>query len=176
MNNKWQPSLAQLVCVSQGVPQNFQQNVVIQQYDKSVHKPQTIPMGPFATHVAIKLLGTNGGSFTQANGASPIENPTGFSLYLGLILMLLIPTLSCFLFANLLGSRRLGWVLWGMMFLMASGFLWNAYHFETDSMLAKEARFGTEGQVLWNTVMTATATGSIGGILDELQPLSNGAY
>jgi potassium-transporting ATPase potassium-binding subunit len=168
--------ISSLLLVSQGVPQNFRQNLVIQQYDTSTPTQQTIPMGPFAIHDAIKLLGTNGGSYTQANGASPIENPSGFSFYLGLVLMLLIPSMSCFLFGNLIGCRRLGWILWGMMFLMASVFLWNAYDFETPSMLAKETRLGTEGMVLWNTVMTATATGSIGGILDELQPLSNGAY
>jgi K+-transporting ATPase ATPase A chain len=168
--------IAALLLVSQGVPQNFRTDIEIAQYDSSVASSQTIPMGPLAIQGAIKLLGTNGGSYTQANGASPLENPTGFSLFLGLILMLLIPSISCFLFANLLNKKRLGWMLWGLMFLMASIFVMSAYHFESPQMLAKETRLGTEGMVLWNSVMTATATGASAGILDEFQPLSNGAY
>lgn len=165
-----------LLLVSQGVPQNFKQNLVIQQYDKTVPLKQTIPMGPFAIQDSIKLLGTNGGSFTQANGASPIENPTGFALFLGLVMMMLLPSTCCFVFANLTEKKRVGWYLWAMMWVMASIFLMSAYFCESSSLLAKEWRMGTSGTVLWNGLMTATATGSIGGILDELQPLSNGAY
>lgn len=165
-----------LLLVSQGVPQNFKKNLLIQQYDQTVSLKQTIPMGPFAIQDSIKLLGTNGGSYTQANGASPIENPTGFSLFLGLVMMLLLPSTCCFIFANLIEQKRVGWYLWVMMWLMANIFLMSAYFSESSQMLAKEWRMGTEGSVLWNGVMTATSTGSIGGILDEFQPLSNGAY
>lgn len=165
-----------LLLVSQGVPQNFKKNLVIQQYDQTVSLTQTIPMGPFAIQDSIKLLGTNGGSFTQANGASPIENPTGFSLFLSLVMMMLLPSTCCFLFAYLTEQKKVGWYLLGMMWCMTTIFLMTAYFCEAPQMLAKEWRMGTEGTVLWNGIMTATATGSIGGILDELQPLSNGAY
>jgi K+-transporting ATPase ATPase A chain len=165
-----------LLLASQGVPLNFKQNVVIPQYDTAVSLKQNIPMGPYAAHIPIKLLGTNGGSFTQANGANPIENPTAFTQFLSLFMMLLLPSFACFLFGHLTGNKRVGFAVWATMFTLASIFIMSAYFLESSQMLAKEWRMGTEGAVLWNGIMTATATGANAGILDELQPLSTGAY
>ena len=163
-----------ILLVSQGVQQNLHNNIEITQYSSAIK--QTVPRGPFAAHVSIKLLGTNGGSFTLANGSSPIENPTAFSHFLGLFMMLLLPSFGCFLFGNLIRNKRLGYALWGTMFVLASIFIVSARYFEASQMLGKEVLLGTDGLVLWNGIMTATATGANAGILELMQPLSVGSY
>ena len=101
--------------ISQGVIQNFKPNqsiAMIERFSPN-HQPalQTIPMGPVASQVAIKQLGSNGGGFFLANAAHPFENPTSLSNFLELLAILLIPAALCLSFGSWIQARRQGWAL-----------------------------------------------------------------
>src|SRR4029079_2588722 len=78
-------------------------------------KKQILPMGPVASQVAIKQLGTNGGGFFNANSAHPFENPTPFSNLLEMLAILLIPAALCYAFGKMVGDTRQGWALLAAM-------------------------------------------------------------
>ena len=168
--------LFSLLFVSQGVPQNGEFDKKIQQYQSSAKLQQSIPMGPIATEVSIKLLGTNGGSYTAANSAHPLENPTPLAHLLGMIAMLLFPVMGCFLFARMYGEHQQGWVIWAVMWTLATLMSWGAYQAEGHHLLGKEWRIGVEGTVMWHVITTATATGATAAIIDHFQPLTTGFY
>jgi K+-transporting ATPase ATPase A chain len=96
----------------EGVVQTFQSPAVVATLEGG---RQVIPLGPAASQVAIKQLGTNGGGFFNANSAHPLENPTPLSDFLELLAILLIPSALVIAFGRLVGSPRQGWVLWGSM-------------------------------------------------------------
>jgi potassium-transporting ATPase potassium-binding subunit len=168
--------LFSLLLVSQGVPQNGEVNKKIEQYQSILKLQQSIPMGPIATEVAIKLLGTNGGSYTATNSAHPLENPTPLSHLLGMIAMLLFPVMGCFLFARMYGEHQQGWVIWAVMWTLATLMSWGAYQTEGHHLLGKEWRIGVGGSVMWHVITTATATGATAAIIDHFQPLTTGFY
>src|SRR4029434_3989999 len=103
--------------VSQGVVQNFQSYQQIdlvqatQDADKKPVTTQTLPMGPAASQIAIKQLGTNGGGFFNVNGAHPYENATPLSNFLELLAILLIPAALCYTFGVMVGDTRQGWAI-----------------------------------------------------------------
>jgi potassium-transporting ATPase potassium-binding subunit len=110
-----------LLLVSQGVVQNFRayHDVTLvqatQDADKNAVTMQTLPMGPAASQIAIKQLGTNGGGFFNVNGAHPYENPTPFSNFLELLAILLIPAALCYTFGVMFGDTRQGWAVLAAM-------------------------------------------------------------
>jgi K+-transporting ATPase ATPase A chain len=165
--------IAAIPLMWQGVPQNFSKNLIIQQYD-SPHLPQLIPNGPIAAQESIKLLGTNGGSYTQANSAHPLENPSLLTHYEEMILMLLLPSMGAFLFARIYGRLRYGWYIWFSMFLLSSLLIFGAYYYESPMLLGKELRLGEIATVLWHGITTATATGATSGVIDQFQALTIG--
>ena len=114
-----------LLLVSQGVVQSFHANVTIQPLDlTSGVVSQTIPLGPVASQVAIKQLGTNGGGFFNVNSAHPFENPTPFSNFLEMLSILLIPAALTYTFGKMVGDTRQGWALLAAMtlvFVMMTG-------------------------------------------------------
>src|SRR6516225_7528315 len=118
-----------LVLVSQGVIQNFssyQQVARLQPAPDDKEKPvlsQTLPMGPAASQIAIKQLGTNGGGFFNVNGAHPFENPTPLSNFLEMLAILLIPASLCYTFGIMIGDKRQGWALLAAMTLVFVGLL-----------------------------------------------------
>jgi K+-transporting ATPase ATPase A chain len=168
-------SILSLLFLTQGVPQNWQKPINIEQY-ASPELHQLIPMGPIATHEAIKLLGTNGGGLTSVNSAHPFENPTPFTTFLQEIAVLIIPVMCCFLFAGLLKNKRYAWAIWGMMFILSSVMGWGAYFYQAKTMLGIETRIGLVDTVIFQVLNTSTATGASMGILDWMSPLSNGFY
>ncbi|MBK7891820.1 MAG: potassium-transporting ATPase subunit KdpA [Bdellovibrionales bacterium] len=170
--------LFSIVLVSQGVVQTFSPDQRITTLEGA---EQTIPLGPAASQIAIKQLGTNGGGYFNVNSAHPLENPTPLSNFLECLAILLIPAALVFTFGNLLGRRREAWTLYGvMMFLLATGLaisLWSEFGGNPALgaqavMEGKETRFGVANSVLWSTITSAASNGSVNAMHSSLTPLA----
>ena len=142
---------------------------------------QIIPLGPAASQVAIKQLGTNGGGFFGANSSHPFENPTPFSNFLEMLAILLIPAGLVFTFGHYMKSRSQARTIFITMFILfAAGLaisLWSEYSSNnilnvSGAMEGKETRFGVMNSVLWSESTTATSNGSVNAMQDSLSPLS----
>ena len=108
-----------IVLVGQGVVQNFKTYETVQTLQGA---QQVIPMGPAASQIAIKQLGTNGGGFFNANSSHPFENPTPFSNFLEMLAILLIPAALTFTYGKMVGSSRQGWTIFtAMLILLIAG-------------------------------------------------------
>jgi K+-transporting ATPase ATPase A chain len=202
--------LMSLLLVSQGVVQNFKPYVdvpVVQAgsysttaKDAAGHDvttqtavtTQTLPMGPAASQVAIKLLGTNGGGFFNANSAHPYENPTPFSNFIEMLAIFLIPGGLCYMFGELVGDRRQGWAILATMLLIfipltiglvaaeqagnpaLHGLAVDAHASALQSggnMEGKETRFGIAASGLFAAITTAASCGAVNAMHDSLTPL-----
>jgi len=167
-----------MALVGQGVVQTFSH------YEKAITlqgAEQVIPLGPAASQIAIKQLGTNGGGFFGANSAHPFENPTPFSNFLELLAIIIIPAGLVFTFGHYMKSRGQARAIFlTMIFLFAAGLaisLWSEYNHNnvldvSGSMEGKETRFGVMNSVLWSVTTTATSSGSVNAMHDSLSPLS----
>ena len=187
-----------LVLVSQGVVQTFKPSakVALLQTTKDTNgkevSEQVIALGPAASQVAIKQLGTNGGGFFNANSAHPLENPTPLSNFLEVLAILLIAAALCYTFGYMVKDRRQGWALLAAMFIIFIPCLWISMHFEQagnplfdklgidqhasilqsgGNMEGKEARFGIANSVIWATATTAASNGSVNSMHDSFMPL-----
>jgi len=153
---------------------------------------QLIPMGPVASQVAIKQLGTNGGGFFNVNSAHPFENPTPFSNFLETLAILLLAAALCITFGRMVGDPRQGWALLAAMtaiFLMATIPCMQLEHGANPRLAAlgvdatssrvapggnmegKEARFGPAESALWASATTAASNGSVNAMHDSFTPL-----
>jgi K+-transporting ATPase ATPase A chain len=153
---------------------------------------QVLAMGPAASQIAIKQLGTNGGGFFNANSAHPFENPTPFSNLLESLSILLIASALCYTFGRMVGDTRQGWAILAAMMVILVVFLFGAYAAEaagnprlaalgTDqtasllnpggNMEGKEVRFGIPNSALWATATTAASNGSVDSMHDSFTPL-----
>ncbi len=153
---------------------------------------QTIPLGPAASQVAIKQLGTNGGGFFNVNSAHPFENPTPLTNFLETLAILLIPAALCYTFGRMVGDRRQGWALLAAMLVMFVPFVYADYAAEQagnpgfatlaidqapsatqpgGAMEGKEARFGVASSALWAAATTAASNGSVNSMHDSYTPL-----
>jgi len=167
-----------LVLVCQGVVQTFDPAV------KTV-SGQSIPLGPAASQVAIKQLGTNGGGFFNVNSAHPFENPTGLSNFLQCLAILLIPASLCLTFGEMVKDRRQGWAVLAAMTALLLIFLIPTVLAEQQGNPAfkelglasaanwegKEARFGIESSALWAVATTAASNGSVNSMHDSYTPI-----
>lgn len=169
-----------VVLVSQGVIQNFSHHIVAHTLSGT---EQILPMGPAASQVAIKQLGTNGGGFFGANSAHPFENPTPLSNGLQILAILLIPCATPFMFGRLIGNKRHGRALFAAMTILFAAFLavglWseslpNKAVGPASFMEGKEVRFGSVGSVLWSIATTATSNGSVNAMQSSLSALTGG--
>lgn len=207
-----------LALVSQGVIQNFSpyqdvQTVEALHYDQprvdaqgqpvldakgqpvtdpAVTQTQTLAMGPVASQEAIKMLGTNGGGFFNANSAHPFENPTAVSNFLEMLAILVIPAALCFTFGEMVGNRRQGIAILAAMTLLFVVFaLLTAYSEQQanpmtaqagvdttmsalspgGNMEGKETRFGIAATSLFATITTAASCGAVNGMHDSLSAL-----
>ncbi|WP_225774844.1 potassium-transporting ATPase subunit KdpA [Pseudomonas sp. Marseille-Q5115] len=172
-----------LVLVWQGVPQTFSNYVPALTVQGA---EQLIPLGPVASQIAIKQLGTNGGGFFGVNSAHPFENPTALSNLFELAAILNIPAALVFMFGHYVKDlRQSRAILATMLILLALGTgvaLWAEYQPNPQllsqlattepSLEGKEARFGTTATTLWAVVTTAASNGSVNGMHDSLNPLS----
>jgi len=167
-----------VVLVGQGVIQNFSPYQTVHTIQGA---DQVLPMGPAASQIAIKQLGTNGGGFFNANSAHPFENPTPFSNFLEMLAILLIPAALTYTYGKMVGSVRQGWTIFiVMMTLLLVGLgisLYGEYSANPvlghlSSMEGKETRFGITNSVLWSTSTSAASNGSVNAMHDSLSPLA----
>ncbi|TAL00188.1 MAG: potassium-transporting ATPase subunit KdpA [Aquabacterium sp.] len=159
--------------------------------DKSTDT-QTLAMGPVASQEAIKMLGTNGGGFFNANSAHPFENPTALSNFVQMLSIFLIPAALCFTFGRMVQDQRQGWsVLIAMFVLFVAGAI-TAMHFEQmgnpqlkalgvdqapstlqagGNMEGKDVRFGIADSALFATITTDASCGAVNAMHDSFTPL-----
>lgn len=170
--------LLSIVLAGQGVVQNFKSYQTVQTVQGA---EQVIPMGPAASQIAIKQLGTNGGGFFNANSAHPFENPTPFSNFLEMLSILLIPAALTYTYGKMVGSTRQGWTIFAVMLVLLLVGLFVSLYAEyavnpmggqLSSMEGKETRFGIANSVLWSTSTTAASNGSVIAMHDSLSPLA----
>lgn len=170
--------LLSIVFIGQGVVQNFSDYTKINTLEGN---EQIIPMGPAASQIAIKQLGTNGGGFFNANSSHPFENPTPFSNLLQMLCLILIPAALTFTYGRMVGSQKQGMVLFAAMLILFSAglfvsvyseFLQNPLVQSTLNMEGKETRFGIINSVIWSTATTAASNGSVNAMHSSLTPLS----
>ncbi len=190
--------------VSQGMIQNFNPYAkvqVVDPYDASVTgkdtdgqqsssqkkvETQTIVQGPMASQVAIKMLGTNGGGFTNANAAHPYENPTPLSNFLQMLSIFLIPSGLTYYLGRVVKNQRHGWAVWSAMaaiFLIGFLVCWWAestvnprfqalgVDASSGNMEGKETRFGIFNSALFATVTTDASCGAVNAMHDSFTPL-----
>jgi potassium-transporting ATPase potassium-binding subunit len=147
---------------------------------------QTLALGPAASQVAIKQLGTNGGGFFGVNSAHPFENPTPLSNFLEALSILLIPGALCYTFGKMVGDTRQGWAVLAAMTLILLPLMLISVGSERSgnpalialgvdpaggNMEGKEVRFGVANSALWATATTAASNGSVNSMHDSFTPL-----
>ena len=153
---------------------------------------QSLPLGPAASQIAIKQLGTNGGGYYGVNSAYPYENPTPLSNFLELLAILLIPAALCYTFGDMVGDRRQGWALLAVMLIIFVPLLLACTAAEQGgnpalsgldvdqiasvaqaggNMEGKETRFGIVNSALWASATTAASNGSVNAMHDSFTPL-----
>ncbi len=153
---------------------------------------QVLAVGPAASQIAIKQLGTNGGGFFNVNSAHPFENATPISNFLEVLAILLIPAALCYTFGIMVGDTRQGWAVLAAMTILLIAFvplgLWaeqsgnpgfTAMHIDQHpggdqaggNMEGKETRFGIANSVLWSAATTAASNGSVNSMHDSYTPL-----
>ena len=195
-----------IVLMGQGVIQNFDAykevttlqpttystaNEAGQQVTQTINT-QTLAMGPVASQEAIKMVGTNGGGFFNANSAHPFENPTPLSNFLQMLAIFLIPAGLCFSFGMMVGDRRQGWAVFSAMaivfVIMASVAIWAeqagnpvltasgadqtaSVSQSGGNMEGKETRFGIVSSALFATITTAASCGAVNAMHDSLTPI-----
>jgi potassium-transporting ATPase potassium-binding subunit len=201
-----------LFLVSQGIIQNFKPYTVaktLEPYTTSVQKTddagkpvatadgkpvmidqvvdtQTIVQGPMASQMAIKMLGTNGGGYVNANAAHPFENPTPLSNFLQMLSIFAIPSALTWYFGRSVKNHRHGWAVWGAMFILFLAGVVIAWQAEAagnpihqklgiaaadGNMEGKEVRFGIFNSALFATITTDASCGAVNAMHDSFTPL-----
>jgi len=195
--------LGALVLVSQGVVQNLRAHDTVPLLDPftvtttdeggrstgTVVRDQIVAQGPVASQEIIKVFGTNGGGFFNANSAHPFENPTPLTNFLQLILILAIPAGLTWTLGDMAGSRRHGWAVWAAMAVLLAAGITTAYWAEASgnpllpadqqasslqpggNMEGKEVRFGVAGSAVFAAVTTAASCGAVNSMHDSYTPL-----
>ncbi len=174
-----------LFLVSQGVIQNFSAYTDITTIEGV---KQTLAMGPVASQEAIKMVGTNGGGFFNANSAHPFENPNELTDFIQIFSIFLIPTALLFAYGKFTGNKREGVSIFAAMALLFALTLGATYYSESQgnqilsslgvesgvSMEGKEVRFSLGASSLFATVTTAASCGAVNAMHDSFSPLSGG--
>jgi len=201
-----------LFLVSQGVIQNFRPYVVARTWEPftasvqatdaagqprvaadgtpvmvdQVVDTQTIVQGPMASQIAIKMIGTNGGGYVNANAAHPFENPTPLSNFLQMLAIFAVPSALTYYLGRVTGHGRHGWAVWGAMFALFLAGALVAWHAEAagnpihqalgvaagdGNMEGKEVRFGIFNSALFATVTTDASCGAVNAMHDSFTPL-----
>jgi len=171
--------LLAVLLVGQGVVQNFNHYETVQTL-QGAHQQQ-LPMGPAASQIAIKQLGTNGGGFFGANSAHPFENPTPFSNFLEMLALLLIPAALVFTYGKMIGSPRQGWAIFSAMLILCVVGLALALNAEYAAnpifghlhlMEGKEMRLGITNSAMWANLTTDVSNGAVNAMHDSLSPIA----
>ena len=193
-----------MLFVSQGVIQNMNPYTTAQLVDPQTVqvtgtdgkttpqavREQVIPQGPIASQEAIKIFGTNGGGFLNANSAHPYENPTPLTNFIQLILIFAIPSGLTYTLGRMTGSQKHGWAVWSAMAVLFAAGVTGAYTAEAKgnplltgadqsvtaqqpggNMEGKEVRFGIANSALYATVTTDASCGAVNAMHDSFTPL-----
>ena len=182
-----------LFLTSQGMIQNFKPSVRAATVESATgaspgpsEAVQTIAQGPVASQVAIKMLGTNGGGFFNANAAHPYENPTPLSNFIQMLAILLIPSGLTYYLGRKVKNQKHGWAVWtamAILFLAAALVCWKAESAGNTRLQAlgidaaggnmegKEVRFGVPASSLFATVTTAASCGAVNSMHDSFTPI-----
>jgi K+-transporting ATPase ATPase A chain len=187
-----------IVLVSQGVVQTFGSYgtatllETTKDADGKAITEQVLALGPAASQVIIKQLGTNGGGFFNVNSSHPFENPTPISNFVEMFSLLMIPAALCYTFGKMVGDTRQGWAVLAAMFVIFVPLLWLCVTQEQGgnpalaglsidqaasalqaggNMEGKEVRFGITNSALWATATTAASNGSVNSMHDSFTPL-----
>lgn len=170
--------LLSIILISQGVVQTFDHVVTATTLEGT---SQIIPLGPAASQIAVKQLGTNGGGFFNTNSAFPFENPTPLSNFLQVLSILLIPASLVFTYGKMLGSKKHAWTIFSvMLFVFVFGVVVsylsetaNNPIFHTNQLMeGKETRFGIFNSVLWSVATTVASNGSVNSMISSMSPVS----
>ena len=178
-----------LLLVSQGCIQNFHPYTKVATLEGVT---QTLPQGPLASQEAIKMIGTNGGGFTNANSAHPFENPTPFSNFLQMLFIFIIPAGLTYTFGKMVKDTRQGWALFAAMSVLFLAGVAVTYGSEASgnpnieklgiqsaatatqpggNMEGKEVRFGIANSALFTVITTDASCGAVNNMHDSLTPL-----
>jgi K+-transporting ATPase ATPase A chain len=178
-----------LILASQGVIQNLNPYTKVTTVEGGM---QTIPQGPVASQEAIKMIGTNGGGFFNANSAHPFENPTPFTNFIQMLMIFLIPAGLTYTFGKMAGDTRQGWAIFAAMSILFLAGAFAAYWAEQSgnpilaklglqnqatttqaggNMEGKETRFGNAATALFATITTDASCGAVIGMHDSLTPI-----
>lgn len=169
-----------LFLVSQGVVQNFSAYLEVTTLEGV---KQLIAMGPAASQIAIKMLGTNGGGFFNANAAHPFENPTALSNFIQMLSIFLIPAALTYTYGTITKDRKHGWVIFGTMMALfvaltsaslVAEYSTNPTFSRSAMMEGKETRFGVMNTILFSTITTSASCGAVNAMHSSLSPLSGG--
>ncbi len=190
-----------VMLVSQGVVQSFDKYRTITLIEPTTATEngkttsvteQTLPVGPAASQVAIKQLGTNGGGFFNVNSAHPFESPTPLSNFLEMLAILLLPAALCYTFGDMVGDTRQGWAVLAAMFVIFVPLLIVCHLAEQagnpqlaalgvdqspsdkqagGNLEGKETRFGVTNSTLWAAATTAASNGSVNAMHDSFTPI-----
>jgi potassium-transporting ATPase potassium-binding subunit len=193
-----------MIFVSQGVVQNLNSYTTVQLLDPQTVQTtgadgkattqtineQLIPQGPIASQEAIKIFGTNGGGFLNANSAHPFENPTPLTNFIQLVLIFAIPSGLTYTLGRMTGSQKHGWAVWAAMAVLFFAGVTAAYSAEArgnpilhgvdqsptaqqagGNMEGKEVRFGIANSALYATVTTDASCGAVNSMHDSFTPL-----
>ena len=188
-----------LVFASQGVVQTLSPYETVHTVeqasspaDQAQQQKQTLALGPVASQLAIKMVGTNGGGFFNANSAHPYENPTPVTNFIQMLSIFLIPAALCFVFGRMVGDQRQGWAVLAAMTLLFVVSVLAVTHFEQQgnprlsalgvdqvaspaqsggNMEGKEVRFGIAASSLFAAITTAASCGAVNAMHDSFTPL-----
>jgi potassium-transporting ATPase potassium-binding subunit len=169
-----------LFLIGQGVVQTFSPYVEVKTMENF---SQIIPLGPAASQVAIKQLGTNGGGFFNANSAHPFENPTPLTNFLEMLALILIPAALVYSYGKMIGYKKHAWLLFMVMFTLWIGGLFIALYFQYQHnpslnsfpmLEGIETRFGITNSLIWSVTTTATSNGSVNAMVSSLFPMVGG--
>lgn len=170
--------LLAVILAGEGVVQTFKPYTEVTTLEGA---KQVIPLGPAASQIAIKQLGTNGGGFFNANSAFPFENPTPLSNFLQMLAILLLPAALVFTYGKMIGSKRQAWIIFSVMLVLfigglalsvAAEYSVNPIYHISGIMEGKETRFGVINSVLWSTATTAASNGSVNAMHSSLSPIA----
>ncbi|MGJ4754432.1 potassium-transporting ATPase subunit KdpA [Leptospira kmetyi] len=166
-----------LLLAGTGVVQTFSDSITTTTLEGNV---QILPLGPAASQIAIKQLGTNGGGFFGVNSAHPFENPTPISNFLQMISILLLPGACVFLYGRIVGNLKHAWVIFCVMFsifcfgLLAIWFSESSFNSISNSFgfwEGKEVRFGILNSSIWGAATTVASNGSVNAMHDSFSPI-----
>jgi K+-transporting ATPase ATPase A chain len=173
-----------LVLVWQGVLQNFSSYVELTTLEGA---KQTLAMGPTASQIAIKQLGTNGGGFFNVNSSHPFEGGTPLANFLEMVAILAIPAAQTYMYGLMARDTKQGWTLFGAMAILFFMGVTTAYYFEAKpnpvmqglavdqtagNMEGKEVRYGVANSVTWATATTDASNGSVNSMHDSFNPIA----